>query len=54
VKEILLKTTKKIAVTSENITDYPGVPKYRYGEAELEDRVALLPASPGPKSAESS
>ena len=42
VKEILLKKTKKIAVTSENITDYLGVPKYRYGEAELEDQVGVV------------
>lgn len=42
VKEILLKKTKKIVVTSENITDYLGVPKYRYGEAELEDQVGVV------------
>ena len=42
VKEILLKKTKKIAVTSETITDYLGVPKYRYGEAELEDQVGVV------------
>lgn len=42
VKEILLKKTKKIVVTPENITDYLGVPKYRYGEAELEDQVGVV------------
>ncbi len=42
VKEILLKKTKKIVVTPENITDYLGVTKYRYGEAELEDQVGVV------------
>ena len=42
VKEILLKKSAKILVTSENIADYLGVPKYRYGEAELEDQVGVV------------
>ena len=42
VKEILLKKTKKIVVTPENIEDYLGVPKYRYGQAELEDQVGVV------------
>ncbi len=42
VKEILLKRKDKIVVTSENIADYLGVPKYRYGEAELEDQVGVV------------
>jgi ATP-dependent Lon protease len=42
VKEILLKKTQKIVVTAENISDYLGVPKYRYGQAELEDQVGVV------------
>jgi ATP-dependent Lon protease len=42
VKEILLKKKEKIVVTSENIADYLGVPKFRYGEAELEDQVGVV------------
>jgi len=43
VKEILLaKKEKPIVVTSDNISDYLGVPKYRYGEAELEDQVGVV------------
>jgi ATP-dependent Lon protease len=29
-------------VTAENVSDYLGVPKYRYGEAELEDQVGIV------------
>ena len=29
-------------VTAENLEDYLGVPKYRYGEAELEDQVGIV------------
>ncbi|MGJ0506348.1 MAG: endopeptidase La [Methylocystis sp.] len=42
VKEILLKKTQKIVVTAENISDYLGVPKFRYGQAELEDQVGVV------------
>ncbi|WP_026223073.1 endopeptidase La [Methylocystis rosea] len=42
VKEILLKKKEKIVVTSENLADYLGVPKFRYGEAELEDQVGVV------------
>ena len=42
VKEILLKKTKTITITSTNISDYLGVPKFRYGEAELEDQVGVV------------
>ncbi|MDP3552834.1 endopeptidase La [Methylocystis sp.] len=42
VKEILLKKKEKIVITSENIADYLGVPKFRYGEAELEDQVGVV------------
>ena len=42
VKEILLGKKKEVVVTSSNISDYLGVTKYRYGEAELEDQVGCV------------
>ena len=43
VKEILTTPGKKsIALSIDNIADYAGVPKYRYGEAEGEDQVGIV------------
>jgi ATP-dependent Lon protease len=42
VKDILLGTVKTVTVTRENLEHYLGVPKYRYGEAELEDQVGVV------------
>ena len=42
VKEIILTKKKAIKVTLENIGDYLGVTKYRYGEAELEDAIGVV------------
>jgi ATP-dependent Lon protease len=42
VKEILTSSKKVIRVTEANLADYLGVPKYRYGEAELEDQVGVV------------
>ncbi len=42
VKEILTSTKKSIKVTAANIEDYLGVPKYRFGEAELEDQIGIV------------
>jgi ATP-dependent Lon protease len=42
VKEILTSSKTSITVTSANVEDYLGVPKYRYGEAELEDQVGIV------------
>jgi ATP-dependent Lon protease len=42
VKEILTSSKKSIVVTVDNLSDYLGVQKYRYGEAEAEDRVGLV------------
>jgi ATP-dependent Lon protease len=42
VKEILTSSKSAIVVTAENVHDFLGVPKYRYGEAELEDQVGIV------------
>ncbi|MEN9709573.1 MAG: hypothetical protein RIQ68_1981 [Pseudomonadota bacterium] len=42
VKEILTSKKKKVLVTADNLSDYLGVPKYRYGEAETEDQVGVV------------
>jgi len=42
VKEILLSKKTRIAVSGNTVSDYLGVPKYRYGEIEAEDQVGLV------------
>jgi ATP-dependent Lon protease len=42
VKEILTSTNKQVTVTAANIHEYLGVPKYRFGEAELEDQIGIV------------
>ena len=42
VKEILTSSKTSITVTNENVADYLGVWKYRYGEAEAEDQVGIV------------
>jgi ATP-dependent Lon protease len=42
VKELLTTDHKTVQITMENLADYLGVPKYRYGEAELEDQVGVV------------
>jgi ATP-dependent Lon protease len=50
VKEILTSEKKAapgaekkvVRVTAENLEQYLGVPKYRYGEAELEDQIGIV------------
>src|SRR6185437_8230032 len=42
VKQILTGKTKIVAVTADNISDYLGVFRYRYGEAEAEDQVGVV------------
>ena len=42
VKEILMKKTGKITITPENLKDYLGVQKYRFGKAEEIDRIGMV------------
>jgi ATP-dependent Lon protease len=42
VKELLTTKTEAIEIHKSNLEDYLGVPKYRYGEAELEDQVGVV------------
>jgi len=42
VKKILVEKVKTVAVTAENVPDFLGVPRFRYGEAELEDQVGVV------------
>ena len=41
VKEILSSDKKKITLTRRNLGKYAGVPRFRYGELELEDMVGI-------------
>jgi ATP-dependent Lon protease len=42
VKDLVLSKKKSIKVTTKNVEDYLGVPRYRYGEAESEDLVGVV------------
>src|SRR6201994_705574 len=42
VKEILTNKSRAVRVTAENLGDYVGVPKHRYGEVEAEDQVGVV------------
>ena len=42
VKELMTSKKKKIAVSTENLPDFLGVPKYRYGEVESEDQIGVV------------
>ncbi|MGJ3261978.1 MAG: endopeptidase La [Salinarimonas sp.] len=42
VKQILMTDTKHVVVTEDNLGDYLGAPKYRYGEVEAEDMVGVV------------
>jgi ATP-dependent Lon protease len=41
VKEIALGKAKTVALSRRNLEKYAGVPRYRYGEAEVEDMVGV-------------
>ena len=42
IKDIVGGTATSVAFTMANLDQYLGVPKYRYGEAELEDQVGVV------------
>jgi ATP-dependent Lon protease len=42
VKDLILSKKKSVKITAKNLEEYLGVPRYRYGEAELEDLVGMV------------
>jgi ATP-dependent Lon protease len=42
VKELTIKKTESVQVTAKSLSDYLGVPKFRYGEVEDEDQVGVV------------
>ncbi|WP_018386928.1 endopeptidase La [Ancylobacter sp. FA202] len=42
VKDLMLTKKKTVKVTVQQLEDYLGAPKYRYGEAETEDQVGVV------------
>jgi ATP-dependent Lon protease len=42
VKEIMTSKKKSVKVTVKNLSDYIGVPKYRFGEVEAEDLIGVV------------
>ena len=42
VKELMISKKKSVRVTGENLGDYLGVPKFRYGEVEANDQVGVV------------
>jgi ATP-dependent Lon protease len=41
-KEIMLKSSTKVAVTKKNLEKYAGIQRYRFGEVEAEDLVGVV------------
>src|SRR5437899_2461146 len=42
VKELILSEKKSVKASADNLADYLGVPKYRYGEIEPNDQVGVV------------
>src|SRR6266508_2953001 len=42
VKELTLSKTKSVKASADNLADYLGVPKYRYGEVEDKDQIGIV------------
>ncbi|MDX1738373.1 MAG: endopeptidase La, partial [Alphaproteobacteria bacterium] len=42
IKEIVMEGVSSVEVTVENLKDYAGIRKYRYGEAEEEDQIGVV------------
>ena len=42
VKELILSEQKSVKASADNLADYLGVPKYRYGEVEDKDQIGIV------------
>jgi ATP-dependent Lon protease len=42
VRQLMTSKTDSVEVTGTNLFDYLGVPKYRYGEVEANDRIGVV------------
>jgi ATP-dependent Lon protease len=42
VKELIMSTKKSVKAGANNLADYLGVPKYRYGEVEDKDQIGIV------------
>ena len=42
VKELMLSEKKSVNASADNLADYLGVPKYRYGEVEDKDQIGIV------------
>ncbi len=42
VRQLEQKKTDKVVITAENLPDYAGVWKFRFGETDLEDRIGVI------------
>lgn len=42
IKDILMKKKSTVSVTASNLKRYAGIPRYRYGEVETQDRVGVV------------
>jgi ATP-dependent Lon protease len=42
VKELMLSEQKSVKASADNLADYLGVPKYRYGEVEDKDQIGIV------------
>src|SRR5260370_25442382 len=42
VKELIMSKKKSVKVEANNLADYLGVPKYRYGEVEDQDQIGIV------------